>query len=172
MAEDEIKLDEHEEGSGGIGRKLVKVALVIILLAVQLSVSYLVVGHLVLPRQAPSVESEEALQDVAATDEEPREMGEVYMLDDIVVNPAHTQGLRYLITTMALELGGADAETIEKKEPLIRDQVITLLSGKRVEELVDMSQREHIREELLAAINGQLGRAKVRKLYFVKYVLQ
>ena len=57
-------------------------------------------------------------------------------------------------------------------EPLIRDQVITLLSEKRVEELVDIAQRENIREELRVSINEQLSRAKVRSLYFVKYVFQ
>ena len=173
MAEDEIQLDEHEEGSVGIGKKLMKMVVVIMVLAAQLAVSYLMVGRLVLSKQISSATSEDALEESTSPDEELQEMGEVYILKDIVVNPAHTHGMRYLCTTMGLELGDKELETeIEKKEPLIRDQVITLLSMKDVEELVDMARREHIREELLTAINDQLGRAKVRKLYFVKYVMQ
>lgn len=179
MAEDEIKLDEDvEQKSGGIGKKLMKMGLVIMILAAQLCVAYFMVGRLVLSKQIPSTTSEEVLEraasDPASSEENgPKEMGEVYMLQDIVVNPAHTGGMRYLVTSMGLELSDPSLEKeMEKREPQIRDQVITLLSRKGVEELVDVSRREEIREELLTAINAQLVGGKVRKLYFVKYVLQ
>lgn len=156
-----------------------KMALVIMVLAAQLGVAYVIVGHLVLSKQVASSASERALSDSTSSDSasskdtEPPPMGKVYMLEDIVVNPDHTNGMRYLVTSLGLELSDPKLENeIKKREPLIRDRLITLLSGKGVEELTDVTRREQLRQELLNAINKQLRGGKVRELYFVKYVLQ
>ncbi|MCS7154433.1 MAG: flagellar basal body-associated FliL family protein [Bacteroidetes bacterium] len=94
-------------------------------------------------------------------------------LENITINPAGTQGRRYLLVSFGLEAPSAVIlEEVKEKDIVIRDRVIRILSQKTVEELADVSQREAIKVEVLAGINEVLQKGKIRHLYFTQYVLQ
>lgn len=94
-------------------------------------------------------------------------------LENITINPAGTNGRRYLLVSFGLEAPEAAVlEEVREKDIIIRDQVIRILSQKTVEELADVSQREAIKQEVLEALNQTLQKGKIRKLYFTQYVLQ
>ena len=54
----------------------------------------------------------------------------------------------------------------------LRDHVLALLGKKTVEELSDITQREGIKQEVLASISELFAKGSVRKVFFPQFVIQ
>lgn len=152
-------------------KKLKAFIIILLVLFGQIGLSYSIISRLLAPKTSTwkAEEDKEEKEEKKATED----IGEIYLFKDVVVNPANTGGRRYLVVSMGFELdtkklGGE----IERKEPQIRDAVITLLSQKGISYLVDIQQREFLRGEIVDAVNRHLSQGQVIKVYFVKYVLQ
>jgi flagellar basal body-associated protein FliL len=104
--------------------------------------------------------------------------GPVYTVDNIVVNPAGTEGTRFLSASFGFELESQDqAERFEFREPIIRDALIMILSSKTIDQLTDQSQKEAIREEIRNRVAGILSPdrsddGKLAGVYYIDFVLQ
>jgi flagellar FliL protein len=97
----------------------------------------------------------------------------IYMINSLVINPARSGGRRHLVVSLGLEYHQRHIkDDLERLEPQIRDNLITLLAGQEMTVLSDISYREKIRKSLLKAVNYYLEEGQVEKLYFVKYVFQ
>lgn len=97
----------------------------------------------------------------------------VVMLDEIVVNPAHSGGRRYLAVTLGFQTSVPEAEKLfEKNKPIIRDALISLLSSKELEKLADISYRDSLKFEIKEGVNRQLRDSVVSQVVFSSYVLQ
>lgn len=93
--------------------------------------------------------------------------------DDLILNPAGTDGARFLVLSLALELReGSSLSDIEARDPELRDVILTLLSAKTVQELADVTRRPALREELRTRLNGLLGGEQVVRLYLPRFVIQ
>lgn len=93
--------------------------------------------------------------------------------DDLILNPADTDGTRFLVLSLALEMkDGAGLEAIEARDPEVRDVILTLLSTKTVQELADVTARPQLREELRTRLNELLGEGQVVRLYLPRFVIQ
>lgn len=104
--------------------------------------------------------------------EEPGEVG-TYQLEQLVVNPAKTNGKRYLLVEINLELNDIEhIPLIEENSPRIKQRMIDALSAKTVTQLTSVDLREGLRSELSGIINSAIGENSVRNLYFTKYVMQ
>ncbi len=100
----------------------------------------------------------------------------IHMIDDIVVNPAGTNGTRYLSTSIGLEYKvskekGHEAG-LESVTPVIRDVLIALLTSKTMDQLSSIEGKEKLREEILTNVNTAIKPDSVYRIYFVDYVLQ
>jgi len=96
-----------------------------------------------------------------------------YDMEQMVVNPAGTNGQRYLLLEVSLELGSEDDVTLLDKNKLkIRHDMIEFLSSRTVSQLVHFNQRESLRRDLIGIINTAVGSRSVRNLYYTKYVMQ
>ena len=101
------------------------------------------------------------------------EASSVIMLDEIVVNPAHSGGRRYLAVTVGFQTAIPEADKLfEKNKPIIRDALISLLSSKDLEKLADISYRDSLKFEIREGINRQLRDSVVSQVVFSSYVLQ
>jgi len=101
------------------------------------------------------------------------EVGEFYMIQDLIINPAATGGRRHLLVSLGLEYHDPKMkEELTRRDPQIRDNLITLLAGQEVDVLTDIRYRENIRNSMLKAVNYYLSDGEVDRLYFVKYVFQ
>ena len=97
----------------------------------------------------------------------------VVMLDEIVVNPAHTGGRRYLAVTMGFQTSLPEADKLfEKNKPLIRDALISLLSSKELDKLADIAYRDSLKMEIKDNVNRQMRDSAVTQVVFSSYVLQ
>lgn len=96
-----------------------------------------------------------------------------YQMEELVINPANTNGKRYLLVEISLEL--KDKEHIlqfEKNQMKLKQEIIESLSTRTIRELTQVEGREEIREDLIEIINSTIDIPTVRNLYFTKYVMQ
>ncbi|MFZ5434415.1 MAG: flagellar basal body-associated FliL family protein [Calditrichota bacterium] len=97
----------------------------------------------------------------------------IVMLEEIVVNPAETAGRRYLAVTMGLQANDAESvPVIEKRQALVRDALISLLSSKYLDQLSSIQYRDSLKLEIKDAVNKQLSEELVSNVIFTSYVLQ
>ncbi len=97
----------------------------------------------------------------------------VYAINDIVVNPAGTGGSRFLSVSFGFELGdGLLASSMEQREPLVRDALITILSSKSVAQLTDVREREIMRLQVKRRVAKLLATDQLMGVYFTDFVLQ
>jgi len=104
---------------------------------------------------------------------EPREYGSFAEIEQLVVNPAGSEGERYLAVSLALETTSASVETeLEEKRVVVQDAVLNLLSKQTVDELSDPTNRGELKKALRREVNGILGPESVKQIYFTEFVLQ
>lgn len=108
-----------------------------------------------------------------ATDSAPADFGSFYEVENMIINPAESQGSRYLMVNVGFE---SDQELVltelENKEVVVRDRVIKMLGEFTVPQLSDIDQRAFLKDTLLTTVNEVLQDGQVRRLYFTQYVLQ
>ena len=111
----------------------------------------------------------EAVQQMAST----VEYGDFMELDNLIVNPAGTDGQRYLMVKLGLESNEPKAlEEVTSKKVVVRDRVLKILSSQTVEQLSSIQARDTLKEDLLRSVNEILQKGKITRLYFTQYVLQ
>ncbi len=100
----------------------------------------------------------------------------VYKLDNIIVNPAGSQGQRFLMCSVAIESEDSKAlDTLREHEIELRDRVVTLLSQQTLDRLTDQAARDSIRTSLLHVITPVLGDEAEDadlKVYLPQFVVQ
>jgi flagellar FliL protein len=121
---------------------------------------------------APAEQPEKASEHKAAAGHE-NALGTIDLVSDLVVNPAGTDGTRYLCTTVALETIVPEvSEEIKSREAQIRDVLIEILSRRSIGDLADLAARDQLRNEIRVGVNGLLTSGEVVGVYFSNFVLQ
>ena len=157
-----------EPKAGGKGRKIAVVLAIIVGAGLGMGVAYSQFG--VIDRTAQGLLG--AGND-AADAKRPVKYGEFMQIEGLVVNPAGTGGVRYLMVSVGLEAADpAVLEEVTTKDVVVRDAVIGLLSAKTVETLADIGNRDDMKEEIRLTINGILGKGEIDRLYFTQFMLQ
>jgi flagellar FliL protein len=102
----------------------------------------------------------------------PEDRGKIE-LEEIIVNPAGTNGQRYLLVQFSLELDDKDdQQLIKENRSKVRNNIIKYLSSQTVSELQGIKGKEDLRAELIQLINQAIDSRSVRNLYYSKYVMQ
>jgi flagellar FliL protein len=134
-----------------------------------------------------------AAEDSAAAAHAEHAQKQIYLIEDVIVNPAGTRGSRYLSVSIGVEMnaqehgggaeggeggghggGAAEAEVnpLDVKKPQLRDALINILSSKTIPELTTTEEKEKIRQEILTRFTEVLEPLPVYQIYFVDFVLQ
>ena len=114
--------------------------------------------------------SDEEKEDKAAV--EPKEdKGNLLPLDGFTANLAQGDGPRRFIRLNAVLKLSSDAKDDEYKarKPQIRDAIISILNAKRPEDLLKVQGKQHLKEEIKAAINTFLVEGRVLDVYYVGF---
>jgi flagellar basal body-associated protein FliL len=94
-------------------------------------------------------------------------------IKDLVVNPAQTDGTRYVCATVSLEASTAQAaEEVSARESQVRDKLIEILGSRTVGELSSLEVRDDIREEIREAVDDLITQGEIEAVYFSNFVLQ
>lgn len=105
--------------------------------------------------------------------EETAAPGVVHLVDNLVVNPAQSNGSRFLLANVAFETADSSLDDIVAARDFeIRDGLLRVLGMKTVAELTDYSLRESIVAELKTSIESVLGEGSVLRIYLPQYVIQ
>lgn len=117
--------------------------------------------------------SAEELAKIEAEKNKKPEFLPVFSLKPFVVNLADGKGRRYLKVSMKLELSSDELlEEVEKRQPQIRDVILTLLSSKTSDEVNSMEGKFLLREEIIKRVNTFLITGKITKIYLEEFVVQ
>lgn len=136
---------------------------------VQLAVVYFVTVKFIGPTAstqsvAPAEKSEEASVEIEQ---------QIFLLKEVLVNPAGTNGTRFLLTSIGFEMSSLEAkQEIERKEVQVRDVMNAILTSKALPELIDFQRRETIRSEIMAKTAGLVKSGTLKKVYFSKFIIQ
>jgi flagellar FliL protein len=105
--------------------------------------------------------------------------GPVVALDPFVVNLDEPGTPRYLKVTLEVELmsGGKGGKeegegALVKSKQLIRDTILSHLSGLHVKDTLGADAKEKIRTDLVAKLTKLLGPDKIRRMFFQDFVVQ
>ena len=95
------------------------------------------------------------------------------MVENLVLNPAGTNGSRFLLLTIGLAVPDeAGSQALQARDPELRDVVIRQLGAKTVETLADITRRDSLKVELRAALVERFGKKSVLDVYFPQFVIQ
>ncbi len=166
--------DEEKEKTGeGVEKKskggglLAKVLIGLTVVTLQLLLSVVVVKKLVEPPPPrPPAQQEEQQEGDAG------EIGDVYLVEDVIVNPLDSRGRKFVNTSVAFVYKGKVGAELEKRDVQLRDMLIQTLSSRTVEQLSRPAQRDTLREEILEKTNALLKSGKIFAVYFANFVMQ
>jgi flagellar basal body-associated protein FliL len=128
------------------------------ILLVQIVAVYFILTKFFAPAAAQDMHSKPAAEEKKASEEQ---TPQIVVVKDVIVNPAGTNGSHLLVTTIGLEVNTAEAKTeLEQKEVQTRDILVTILTGKRMDELTTPDQ------------NKILKSGPLNKVYISKFIIQ
>jgi len=117
-------------------------------------------------------------------------IGVMYPTRERIVNLADTGILRYLKTTIVLEVfdpenpnGHAKGEEHKKgkeelpkdlraKSPVIEDKITAILSAKTASELMTTEGKQRLKEEIKSELNKALHEERILAVYFTDFIIQ
>ena len=165
---------------GGINMKIILFGLPLFIL--QLIIVYFVTANILLNKVNKNSSAKEAasetVQPVAnkeqksAVVQKPAVGKYLYSVDDIIVNPAGTNGDQLLLSSLAFDLATEDGEKeIKGKEIVVKDLIISILSSKTITQLSNSAYKDTLRAEISKKVQELLPNIKVNKVYFSKYII-
>jgi flagellar FliL protein len=97
----------------------------------------------------------------------------VHPIDNLVLNPAGSNGTRFLMVNVAIEVKDDKvAQAISARDAEARDAVLRVLGSKTVEELSDVTRRDALKKEVQDALGALFEKGSIRRLYFPQFVIQ
>ncbi len=97
----------------------------------------------------------------------------LFAVENLVVNPAGTQGRRFLVLSLSVEVDPVEAlPRLEGGEVRVRDGLLRALGGWGVEELAAVENRAALEAQIREVVLHVAGNAPVGRIYFSQYVLQ
>jgi len=179
MAEEEKKEEngeeeEKQEKSGGGGNNIVLILIVVLLVLV---LAVIGIGAYVMlsgDDEAPQeTVKEERVEKKSRRKSDDLTVGPMYPLDKFTVNLLSENGRRFLVAKINLEEDSEELTSeLDKKTPLIRDIIISILSSKTVEEITTPKGKEKLKEEIVNQINKYLEDGEIKRIYFTNFVIQ
>ena len=177
MADDQNK--EEAPKKKGKGKLLIIIIAVVVLIVVGVAVKMFVLGG---KKQPPAKKQAQQTQQTETQGEPVSEQNlEPVVVGPIIVNLADAGGDRYLKLKLVLLEAKKKAQEAKKEETktgmsledaVIRNAIIITTSAKTSDDLLSVSGKEELKNELITAINKALHRNLVRKIFFTEFIIQ
>lgn len=151
-------------------KKLIMVGVPVFL--IQLVAVYFLTVKFIAPVNVPQ-EGSPTVEKNQSGEKPLEEEQQVFLLKEVLVNPAGTNGTRFLLTSIGFEVSTLEAkQEIEKKEVQVRDVMNSILTNKTLPDLIDTQKREEIRSEIAQKTGELLKNGMLKKVYFSKFIIQ
>lgn len=97
----------------------------------------------------------------------------IWPMEAFIVNIADGNGERYLKLVIQLEVSDQTIiPELEQLKPKLRDTILDLLTAKTHKDIMDLSGKQRLREDIAGRVNNILSKGKVTKVYFTDFVVQ
>jgi flagellar protein FliL len=98
----------------------------------------------------------------------------VHMMENLVLNPAGSNGTRFLMAAVAAEVKDEKvSEEMTGRDAELRDVVLRILGDHTVDQLAEMSIRESLKKMLTDSLNTRLAsKTAIKRVYFPQFVIQ
>ncbi len=177
MADD--KNQEDAPKKKGKGKLLIIIIAVVVLVVAGVAVKMFVLGG---KKQPPAKKQTQQAQQTETQEEPVSEQNlEPVVVGPIIVNLADAGGDRYLKLKLVLLEAKKKAQEAKKEETktgmsledaVIRNAIIITTSAKTSDDLLSVSGKDELKNELITAINKALHRNLVRKIFFTEFIIQ
>ncbi|MCL5035334.1 MAG: flagellar basal body-associated FliL family protein [Bacteroidetes bacterium] len=169
--------ENQQPAEGKKTKKSKKLMTIGIVVLAQLVVAYFLVGFVLKrgadPQAAPATAAAPAKTAQTADGRTDPNFDHVFVVKDMIVNPAGTNGLRFLLTTIGLEVTSeATMQELQKRTVQIHDAIINILTSKTLPELDDINSRDSLKVEIKQKLNKDLTTGSVLNVYFSKFIIQ
>jgi flagellar basal body-associated protein FliL len=132
-----------------------------------------VVAPRIIARQAPAVADSTAAKPEHGKGEGESEPAKMVELENIIVNPAGSQGNRFLMTTVALAVAGEkDAKLLDDRKVELRDKVTTILESMTMPQLTSPGARDSLKARIATMTGEMLGGKASVKVFLPQFVIQ
>ncbi len=177
MAEEEVKSEEKKEKPAPKGFNFKIVLIGLPLFIVQLVLVYFITANFLV--KSPETKAETSNTDIEKSSEETKSEGEgtkeashIYSIEDLIINPAGTNGQRLLLLSVGFGVPTEEKATLLKdNEVVIKDLILNTVSQKTLGTLSSADQKDSLKVELATKINKLIPNADIESVYFSKYVL-
>jgi flagellar FliL protein len=98
----------------------------------------------------------------------------VHMMENLVLNPAGSNGTRFLMAAVAAEVKDEKVnEEMTGRDAELRDAVLRILGDQTVDQLADMAIRETLKKIVTDSLNARLAsKTAIKRVYFPQFVIQ
>lgn len=140
-------------------------------------------GFLIAPRLAPKPTAVGAAADHEAAGKKPKgkhggghgenAKGAVHRIENLIVNPAGSQGTRFLMTTIAIEVSDEKVgDALRDHDAEVRDIVIATLESQSLEMLTRPGSRDSVKRKIEKALAPLVEGAEWVHVYLPQFVIQ
>ena len=100
--------------------------------------------------------------------------GAIWPMDPFIVNIQDQGGVdRYLKIIIELDVSDKNCiDELNQLKPKLRDNVLDLLSSKTYKDIMDISGKQRLRDEIMLRLSSFLTKGKIVKVYFTEFVVQ
>jgi flagellar FliL protein len=169
---------EDPTTSGGGSKKSINPKVFLIglpLFILQLIIVYFVTTNILLTKFENNPQALSGEHAAESEDDEHSEeaLGQhIFSIEDIIVNPAGTNGQRLLLVSLGVDVGSEEEyNTLVSKEFLVKDVVISTLSEKTMNLLGRVGTKDSLKVEISEKLANTIPSIKVNQIYFSKYVI-
>jgi flagellar basal body-associated protein FliL len=136
----------------------------------QFAIAYWVIDKVIKPKIRGTSKQ---LYSVDAKSAKANDMGEIFVMEDIIVNPRSTLGRRFANISLGFDCKDKKIyKEVEKHSIKIRDYLISLFSNCEVEQMDDAADKDVLRKKIMHDVNDLLPEKGVQAVYFTNFVLQ
>ena len=178
MAEEEAKVDLKEEKKKGFNFKVILIGLPLFI--IQLVLVYFITATF-LVKTAPgslldtnSVQLDEHGEEISEEENahDSTEGQKIYNIEDLIINPAGTNGQRLLLLSIGFGVGDEEKLNILKEnDVVIKDLIINTVSQKSLGMLSKIELKDSLKVELAEKVNEAYPKVKIKNVYFSKYLI-
>lgn len=176
MAEEEVKKEAKPEKpkKKGFNFKIILIGLPLFI--VQLVLVYFITATFLI-KSAPGTNAEADGEHVEKSEDDEHEESEgapqhIFSVNDLIINPAGTNGQRLLLLSVGFGVSTEESKKVlEENEIVIKDKILSAMSKKSLSLLSKVEMKDSLKVEIADKINLALPDAKIKNVYFSKYVL-
>lgn len=185
MADEEAKKEAKAEKPAKKGFNIKIILFGLPLFIVQLVLVYFITANFLVKSAPESHKNSEGEQvensDSSESEETEESEGEegkekspvqIYSIDDLIINPAGTSGQRLLLLSVGFGVANEEKVTMLKEnEIVIKDLILNSMSKKSLADLSRVELKDSLKIEIMGQVNKLLPKAKIKNVYFSKYVI-